>query len=55
MPEDNAPNGKNGKSVGFVDRLKSWLAGAKEDIAAQNHKKNRDHAQKGQFNSAARK
>jgi len=29
MPEEKTPNGKNGKSVGLVDRLK---AGVKEDL-----------------------
>jgi len=29
MPEEKSPNGKNGKSVGLIDRVK---AGVKEDL-----------------------
>src|SRR6266571_4686794 len=31
MPEEKAPNGKNGKSVGLVERV---AAGVKEDLAS---------------------
>ncbi len=30
MPEENKGNGKGGKSAGLIDRLKRWIAGAKD-------------------------